>query len=97
MQPVLQSEREEVSAEVLLKLARMNDPAIRQDVQIPRFEPRGIGGNDRNTSRSYTTRAMVRFRRMGLIEYSGYVQHNPSIIVRTGLLTDKILEGVLPD
>jgi CRP/FNR family cyclic AMP-dependent transcriptional regulator len=83
-------------ARVLLKLARMNDPAIRQDVQIPALS-HAVLAEMIGTSRSYTTRAMIRFRRMGLIEYSGYVQHNPRIIVRTGLLTDKILEGYLPD
>jgi CRP/FNR family cyclic AMP-dependent transcriptional regulator len=81
-------------ARALLKLARSNDRAVRRDVHIPALSHETLAEMI-GTSRSYITRFMTQFRRMGLIDYPGYVHDNPRLIVRTGLLTDKILQNAV--
>ncbi len=79
-------------ARALLKLAGSKDDDIRRDVHIPALSHETLAEMI-GTSRSYITRFMTQFRRMGLIDYPGYVHDNPRLIVRTGLLTDKILQN----
>jgi CRP/FNR family transcriptional regulator, cyclic AMP receptor protein len=82
-------------ARALLKLARSKDDTVRREVHIPALSHETLAEMI-GTSRSYITRFMTQFRRMGLIDYPGYVHDNPRLIVRTGLLSDKILQTTAP-
>jgi CRP-like cAMP-binding protein len=46
------------------------------------------------TSRSYVTRLMNRFRRLGLIDYQGYFHGHPHPTVRTGPLTARMQDDL---
>jgi len=79
-------------ARTLLKLARFSEHEVRRDAQIPALSHETLAEMV-GTRRSYITRFMVKFRRMGLIDYSGYVHNNPQVTIRTRKLFDQILQN----
>jgi len=83
-------------ARVLVKLARSKAHDNRGDTHIPALGHETLAEMV-GTTRSRITRFMVKFRRMGLIDYSRCVCNNPRLIVRTGLLTDKILHNAVQE
>ena len=81
-------------ARALLKLAQSKARDFQGDTHIPALGHETLAEMV-GTTRSRITRFMVKFRRMGLIDYSRCVCNNPRLIVRTGLLTDKILHNAV--
>jgi CRP/FNR family transcriptional regulator, cyclic AMP receptor protein len=79
-------------ARVLLKLARWKERDDRGDVHLPAMS-HAILAEMIGTTRAYTNRAMVRFQRMGLIEYTRCFERHSRLIVRPGRLIDTILDS----
>jgi len=71
-------------ARVLLKLARLREPAVVPDATIPTLSHETLAEMV-GTTRSRITHFMNKFRKMGLIDYNG------GLSVRTELLTDVVL------
>jgi CRP/FNR family cyclic AMP-dependent transcriptional regulator len=71
-------------ARVLLKLARLGEPAVVSDATVPTLSHETLAEMV-GTTRSRITYFMNKFRKMGLIEYNG------QLTVRTELLTDIVL------
>jgi CRP-like cAMP-binding protein len=79
-------------ARALLKLARSKDHDIPPDAQIPAVRHETLAEMV-GTTRPRISRFMAKFKRMGLIDYSRCLSNNPRFVVRTALLTDRILRN----
>jgi CRP/FNR family cyclic AMP-dependent transcriptional regulator len=80
-------------ARVLLKLAQISEQAAVSDVTIPRLSHETLAEMV-GTTRSRITHFMNKFRKEGLIEYSGHASDRGfELIVRTRRLTDVVLQG----
>ena len=88
------NQNEKRLARALLKLARSKDQDIYRDAQIPALSHETLAEMI-GATRSCINRFMIKFRKMGLIDYGGRGQNNPRLIVRTGLLSDKILQNAV--
>jgi CRP/FNR family transcriptional regulator, cyclic AMP receptor protein len=82
-------------ARALLKLARSEEQNVGRDIDVPAVDHATLAKLV-GTSRSYITRMMIQFRRVGLIDYQGYLHDHPRLTVRTGPLTARLLDGCLP-
>ena len=71
-------------ARVLLKLARLREPALLLDASVPVLSHETLAEMV-GTTRSRITHFMNKFRTMGLIDYNG------GLTIRTELLTDLVL------
>jgi CRP/FNR family cyclic AMP-dependent transcriptional regulator len=78
-------------ARALLKLARSKNQDIQRDAHIPALRHETLAEMV-GTTRPRITRFMAKFRRMGLIDYNRCIS-NPRFVVRTALLTDRILHN----
>ena len=78
-------------ARALLKLARPKDNDIRRDAHIPALRHATLAEMV-GTTRPRISRFMAKFKRMGLIDYNRCIS-NPCFVVRTALLTDRILHN----
>jgi CRP-like cAMP-binding protein len=81
-------------ARVLLKLARLREHQIAPDVAVPTVSHE-ILAEMVGTTRSRITYFMNKFRKMGLIEYSGHTR-DIGLTVRTERLTDSVLHEAAP-
>jgi CRP/FNR family cyclic AMP-dependent transcriptional regulator len=78
-------------ARALLKLARSKDDEIPRDAHIPALRHETLAEMV-GTTRPRISRFMAKFKRMGLIDYNRCMS-NPRFVVRTALLTDRILHN----
>jgi len=80
-------------ARALLKLAQSGEHAAAPDSTIPRLSHETLAEMV-GTTRSRITHFMNKFRKEGLIDYSGHPSANGfGLIVRTRRLTDRVLQG----
>jgi CRP-like cAMP-binding protein len=88
----LSNDSEKRLARVLLKLAQISEQAAVPDSTIPRLSHETLAEMV-GTTRSRITHFMNKFRKEGLIEYSGHASDRGfELIVRTRRLTDVVLQ-----